>query len=285
MKSVAEPRGIGPAVAAGGALYWWRSRYVPDLRILERGTHAHPYRHHLHEPLKIAWLLSGHAAVTCRGRTWHLRAGDAFLAAPLEPHGGRAFEGTSVSYAALFIPPAILGDILRAAAAGAAPALPGLVVQPQALGLYERLLVQLRAAATHTAQIEAVAATLRAFLSSPAAALPAGHLLADRAVRRIRFLLDDAIGEPVRIRTIASAVNLHQRYVISLFSRALGIPPHQYLIARRVERARILIGTGRSLSGVAVDTGFTDQSHFTRMFRSTYGCTPRVYQQSACRSP
>lgn len=213
-----------------------------------------------------------------------MRAGDAFLAAPLEPHGGRAFEGTAVSYAALFIPPAILGDILRIATAGAEPSLPGLVVQPQALGLYERLLIRLRVAETPAAQVEAVAATLRAFLATPAAALPAGHVSADRTVRRIRLLLDDAIGEPVRIETLARAVHLNQRYIISLFSRALGIPPHQYLIARRVERARILIGAGRPLSVVAVDTGFTDQSHFTRMFRSTYGCTPRVYQQGACRN-
>jgi AraC-like DNA-binding protein len=61
------------------------------------------------------------------------------------------------------------------------------------------------------------------------------------------------------------------------------LPPHQYVIARRVERARYLLqaGTDLSLAEVAADAGFSDQSQFTHHFKRLVGVPPGQFWVSA----
>ena len=61
-----------------------------------------------------------------------------------------------------------------------------------------------------------------------------------------------------------------------LFQRATGLPPHQFVILRRVERAKHLLqeGTDLSLAEVAAHAGFSDQSQFCRHFKRLVGVTP-----------
>jgi AraC-like DNA-binding protein len=59
------------------------------------------------------------------------------------------------------------------------------------------------------------------------------------------------------------------------FKRATGLPPHQYVIARRVERAKQLLQGGDfTLAEVAARAGFSDQSQFCRHFKRLVGVTP-----------
>ena len=61
------------------------------------------------------------------------------------------------------------------------------------------------------------------------------------------------------------------------------MPPHQYVILRRVERAKHLLqaGTGLSLAEVAAHAGFSDQSQFSYNFKRLVGVTPRQFRMSA----
>jgi AraC-like DNA-binding protein len=64
------------------------------------------------------------------------------------------------------------------------------------------------------------------------------------------------------------------------FRASTGDSPHQYLLNQRVERAKALIGAGRALSEVALDSGFADQSQLTRTFVQRVGITPAAYRAS-----
>ena len=57
-----------------------------------------------------------------------------------------------------------------------------------------------------------------------------------------------------------------------------GTSPYRYLLMRRLDFAREQLHQGRSLTDVAVESGFADQAHFTRAFRSTFGLTPAHYR-------
>lgn len=67
------------------------------------------------------------------------------------------------------------------------------------------------------------------------------------------------------------------------FKRATGLPPHQYVITRRVERAKHLLQGGGdfSLAQVAVHAGFSDQSVFSHHFKRLVGVTPGRFQMPA----
>jgi AraC family transcriptional regulator len=67
------------------------------------------------------------------------------------------------------------------------------------------------------------------------------------------------------------------------FKRATGLPPPQYLILRRVERAQQLLqgGGDLSLAEVAADAGFSDQGQFSRRFKRIVGVTPGRFRTPA----
>jgi AraC family transcriptional regulator len=82
------------------------------------------------------------------------------------------------------------------------------------------------------------------------------------------------------VAELAGLVNLSPHYFSMLFRRALGVPPHQYVLQERIAEARKLLATGRmTLSELATHLGFSDQSHFSRAFRKATGTTPRSYQR------
>jgi len=84
----------------------------------------------------------------------------------------------------------------------------------------------------------------------------------------------------ISLDEIASQVNLSRFHFLRVFKGAMGISPHMYLKQYRVELARMKIERGFSLSESAVSTGFSDQSHLTRSFKSAYGLTPGQYRKA-----
>lgn len=75
---------------------------------------------------------------------------------------------------------------------------------------------------------------------------------------------------------IAGVVNISPTYFANLFKRATGISPHQYVIQQRVERAKVmLMKTDLTIADIAVQVGFSSQSHLTQHFKSLIGVTPK----------
>jgi AraC family transcriptional regulator len=75
---------------------------------------------------------------------------------------------------------------------------------------------------------------------------------------------------------MAAVARLSPNYFASQFQRATGLPPHQYVISRRVESAKQLLqgGADLSLAEVAAHVGFSDQSQFSHHFKRLLGVTP-----------
>jgi AraC-like DNA-binding protein len=88
-----------------------------------------------------------------------------------------------------------------------------------------------------------------------------------------------------RLRAVDEYVEEHlgPGHFARQFKRATGLPPHQYGIARRVERARQLLQTGDdiSLAELAAHVGFSDQSQFSHHFKRLVGVTPGQFRTPA----
>jgi AraC family transcriptional regulator len=75
---------------------------------------------------------------------------------------------------------------------------------------------------------------------------------------------------------IAGVINISPTYFASLFKRATGIPPHQYVIKQRVERAKLLLTTTNlAIADIALQVGFSSQSHLTQQFKRLTRMTPK----------
>jgi AraC-like DNA-binding protein len=102
-----------------------------------------------------------------------------------------------------------------------------------------------------------------------------------RAHERIaRELLAENLTRGTMIAEVAQACNLSRGHFIRMFRETLGMTPHQWLIRERIQRARALLReTEIPLAEVAVACGFSDQSHFTRIFTSNIGTSPGAWRR------
>ncbi|MGQ5636542.1 MULTISPECIES: AraC family transcriptional regulator [unclassified Streptomyces] len=99
--------------------------------------------------------------------------------------------------------------------------------------------------------------------------------------RRLRELLDARVVEGVSLQEAARVLHAHPAHLVRAFSGAYGIAPHQYLMSRRVGRARRLLLDGLAPGEVAAAAGFYDQAHLTRHFKKLVGVTPGRYRVSS----
>lgn len=105
------------------------------------------------------------------------------------------------------------------------------------------------------------------------------HRDAPAWLTRVKEYLDDALGAPVRIADIASAVDVHPVHLSRVFRQHLGVNPAEYLRSRRLEKAqRLLQHSAKSLTDISDSCGFSHQSHFTNAFRRHYGVAPAQYR-------
>ncbi len=103
--------------------------------------------------------------------------------------------------------------------------------------------------------------------------------LAHRDLARLIEYVDGALDGSLSLDDMAGLVGLSLRHFRRALNAATGQSPHQFVLSRRIERARGMIATNRfCLADVAAATGFADQSHMTRVFRQAMGVTPSAYR-------
>jgi AraC family transcriptional regulator len=103
---------------------------------------------------------------------------------------------------------------------------------------------------------------------------------------RLRAVLDyveERLDVGLSLGQMAAAAHLSVYHFARQFKAATGLPPHQYLIARRVERAKELLHQDGdfSLAEIAASCGFSDQSQFSLHFKNLVGVTPGQFRRSS----
>ena len=91
---------------------------------------------------------------------------------------------------------------------------------------------------------------------------------------RLRDHLDAHLFEPLTIAAAAAAIGSTPTRTARAFSAAFGIPPHAYVLGRRLEEARERILDGGDLADVAAEVGFHDQAHLSHRFARFLGTSP-----------
>ena len=84
--------------------------------------------------------------------------------------------------------------------------------------------------------------------------------------------------EEVSLDDLVEVSGLSRFHLLRSFRLAFGLPPHAYQLQQRVFAAKVLL-PATPIARVALDCGFADQSHLTRVFRSFVGITPGAYTQ------
>ena len=116
-------------------------------------------------------------------------------------------------------------------------------------------------------------------LPSPSSA--AGNEPRDRDLfSRLQSYIDAHLGDRLDIDELAARAGLSRATLARRFRQATGLSPHQFVVARRIEAAKVLLrDSGLDLCFIAQEVGFASQSHLTSMFRQATGFTPNRFRR------
>lgn len=105
--------------------------------------------------------------------------------------------------------------------------------------------------------------------------------LAPGVLRRVREHIESNLGNRIDSDVLAAIAGLSNCHFARAFKQSLGLPPHRYVMERRLEAAAKLIReSNTALAEIAMQVGFCDQSHFTRLFAARMGSTPLEYRRA-----
>lgn len=97
-------------------------------------------------------------------------------------------------------------------------------------------------------------------------------------LRQILSYIEDNLHQELSLRQIAGVTGLSGSHLKMLFRKSVGMPVHQYVIRRRVERAALLLRQGKlPMSQIAIESGFAHQSHLAMHMRRILGVSPRDF--------
>lgn len=126
---------------------------------------------------------------------------------------------------------------------------------------------------------------LRRYNAYEVMAPPPAPALGPADLARLVAYIEDNIHSTIGLADLAALVNVSRFHFTRLFKRSTGHTAISFVETCRIRRAQALIReTDLPLAQIAQDTGFADQSHFTRRFHRQVGCTPTAFaRQHGCR--
>ena len=108
--------------------------------------------------------------------------------------------------------------------------------------------------------------------------LNAAYRNADRKLKKACEFIEQHFAERIYLDQISSYAGLSKSTLLRAFTKSKGVTPYRYLEAVRINAAKKLLGQGVTPLEAAIQTGFSDQSHFTNYFSSFIGLAPGVYR-------
>lgn len=235
-----------------------------------------------HGAYTVSYVRRGSFGYRTRGRDFELVAGSILIGHPGDEflcshaHHDRGDECLSFKLA-----PELVDDLCTGQEVWRSGALPPL---PQLMVLGE--LAQAAAECTSEVGLDEAGLWLVAKFASIVSTRPAKPVEARAADRRraveAALWLDACSHESIDLETAARQAGLSPFHFLRVFSRVLGVTPHQYLLRVRLRRAaRMLADDARSITDVAFDAGFADLSNFVRTFHRAAGVSPRAFRRAS----
>jgi len=124
-------------------------------------------------------------------------------------------------------------------------------------------------------------------IAQPRAAQNGG--LGGRRLKQTLAYIEDHLSEDLSLSRIAAITGISASHFKTLFRESAGVPVHQYVIQRRIERAKDLLMQDKqdklSIAEIALATGFSHQSHMARHMRRSVGLTPRAMKRLFADTP
>jgi len=251
------------------------------LQLLEAWFAGDAYENHRHDTYAIGITDLGVQCYDYRGATQSSTPGSVMVLHPDEMHNGRAGSAEGFGYRMLYVEPVLIADAVRNITGRYCP-LP-FVKESVCDNPYLAQAVLLAAdgslANSESLAVDQVMLLLaQGLISADRSCIdPANKVLFDtRAVDKVREYLDAFDDRVVHSSELENITGLSRYDLSRQFNKLLGTSPYRYSVNRRLDKARKLIGK-MPLTELALQCGFADQAHLSRLFKTTFGMTAGKY--------
>ena len=121
---------------------------------------------------------------------------------------------------------------------------------------------------------------------SGAVSIPAKDPRLLRRLLRAKDRMDSASSEEWPVTRLARVSGVSEAHFARCFKDAFGVPPHRYLLTRRIERAKALLrDTELAITDIAFETGWNSLGTFSRVFRDVTGENPSMLRERERAGP
>jgi AraC-like DNA-binding protein len=250
------------------------------VELLQAWFAGHGYDRHRHDTYAIGLTDVGVQAFDYRGAARISTPGQVVVLHPDETHDGHAATADGFGYRIIYVAPARIAEAARAIR-GCPSALP---FAPEPVTVSAALASAIDDAFHLDPEPLATDSLVLALAEALLAADPSG--VQSRSVDRVdvqgidraRHFLDAETDRVVLSSELEAITGLTRYDLARQFRAALGTSPYRYSLMRRLDRARAELRRHPSLADVALDAGFADQAHLSRMFKRAYGVSPARYR-------
>ncbi|WP_324824617.1 AraC family transcriptional regulator [Sinanaerobacter sp. ZZT-01] len=239
------------------------------------------FPNHFHDYYVIGFIESGYRYLSCKNKEYTIEPGDLTLFNPGDNHACEQIDGKTLDYRCVNIRPEVMRDavfditgknylpyfetpvIFRSELASSLRELHLMLLQEEKgfhkeevfFFLLEQLIEEFAEQDTVLFQTEE-----------------------STEVRAVCEFLEENYMKNITLNDLSDLIGLSKYYLLRTFTKQRGISPYSYLETIRIDKAKKMLEEGISPLEAALQTGFSDQSHFSRFFKKFIGLTPKQYQ-------
>ena len=238
------------------------------------------FPNHFHEYYVIGFIESGQRYLSCKGKEYMIETGDLIIFNPHDNHTCKQIDGKTLDYRCINIQPEIMKKVaLEITGKEYLPYFVGPVLFHNDLvsSLRELHLMVMQEEKDFIKE-ELFLLILEQLLAEYSDAVSAEATQEPSSENKIVCdYLENNYMKNITLRDLSALTGISKYYLLRSFTKQNGISPYSYLETIRIGKAKKLLEQGIAPIDVSMQTGFTDQSHFTNFFKKFIGLTPKQY--------
>ena len=240
-----------------------------------------PFPNHFHEHYVIGFVEDGQRVLSCRNKDYSIECGNVVLFNPGDNHGCVQSDEGTFDYRGFNISKGIMLDLAEEVTGRRK--LPGFsknVIYDDEITCYLRPLHEMvMTSIADFGKEENLLFLISALIQKYGQPFENCAPECPQEIERACEFMQQHFSERIYLDQICRYSGLSKSTLLRAFTKVKGITPYRYLETIRINKAKQLLEKGIAPIDAAIQTGFSDQSHFTNYFSSFIGLAPGVYRE------
>lgn len=241
-----------------------------------------PFPSHFHEYYVIGYIESGQRTLSCSDQEYAVRPGHILVFNPGDSHACVQSDGGTLDYRGFNISREVMLRLMEALDNRREPPVfsPNVIFDTETAGCLRTLHDLVLSGSRGPGKEEQLLLLGTLLVQKYGQSLPRPVPRYEEEVRRVCAFIEENHGEHISLDQLCRCAGLSRSTLLRAFTRSKGVTPYRYLENIRVSRAKKLLEQGVSPAEAALQTGFSDQSHFTNYFDRFIGLSPGAYRNT-----